>query len=82
MKLYNVNAKEFMNLLDHAKGNIYLQTDDGDKINLKSKLAQLLGLKILLDMANDASMNVELTLDDPADETMFLDYLINKKQPE
>lgn len=46
MKLYDIDIVKLIDLLDKAKGNVYLVTDDGDKLNLKSKLCQLVGIRL------------------------------------
>lgn len=44
ISLHNVDISEFLDVLDTCKGNVYLVTHEGDKLNLKSRLSQLLGL--------------------------------------
>lgn len=46
--LHNVNVSEFLSVLDSCKGNVYLITREGDRLNLKSKLCQLVGLTQLI----------------------------------
>ena len=36
-------------LLDSCEGEVYLMTRDGDRLNLKSKLCQLVGLTTLIE---------------------------------
>lgn len=59
--LTNVNVNEFLKLIDACKGDIYLVTDEGDKLNLKSKLSQLIGLSRLIEggIINNASLVCE-----------------------
>lgn len=47
--LKNVDVNDFLKLIDSCKGNIYLVTEEGDKLNLKSKLCQLVGLSKLIE---------------------------------
>ena len=42
--LNDINVSEFLNVLDSCEGNVFLVTHEGDKLNLKSKLSQLVGL--------------------------------------
>ena len=44
MSLHDIDVSEFLNVLDTCEGNVYLVSHEGDKINLRSKLSQLLGL--------------------------------------
>ena len=48
MSLHDIDVSEFLNVLDTCEGNVWLVTHEGDKINLKSKLSQLLGLTRLI----------------------------------
>ena len=65
----NMDMKVFMDLIDNSKGNVYLVTEDGNRLNLKSKLSQLVGLINIIEGAkvSDAS----LAFDNPEDETRF-----------
>lgn len=49
LSLHNVDVTEFLNVLDTCKGNVFLVTHEGDKLNLKSKLCQLVGLTRLIE---------------------------------
>lgn len=49
VELHDVNVPEFLKILDSCKGEVYLMTRDGDKLNLKSKLCQLIGLTSLIE---------------------------------
>ena len=42
--LHDINVSEFLAVLDACEGNVYLVTHEGDKLNLKSTLSQLIGL--------------------------------------
>ena len=42
MKIKNIdNPEEFLKVIDSCEGKVELITDDGDRLNLKSKLCQL-----------------------------------------
>ncbi len=49
ISLHDVNGSEFLSVLDTCKGNVFLVTHEGDKLNLKSKLCQLVGLTRLIE---------------------------------
>ena len=45
MKLQNIdNVEKFFSVIDECKGRVELVSPEGDRINLKSKLAQYLSL--------------------------------------
>ena len=42
MKIKNIeNPEEFLKVIDSCTGRVELITDDGDRLNLKSKLCQV-----------------------------------------
>ena len=49
MSLHNIDVSEFLTVLDTCEGNVFLVTPEGDKLNLKSKLCQLVGLTRLIE---------------------------------
>ena len=52
MKIENVNNVEgLFNLLNDLKGRVELVSEEGDRINLKSKLSQMLMMSHMLDKA-------------------------------
>lgn len=77
MKIFNMDVNKLIELLDQAKGNIYLMTNDGNTLNLKSKLCQLYGVKTLLETAQDVTVSPELKFDNSEDEALFIKYLLN-----
>ena len=52
MKIKNIeNPEEFLKIIDSCKGRVELITDDGDRLNLKSKLCQLVSLSTIFSSA-------------------------------
>lgn len=49
VSLHNIDVSQFLDVLDTCKGNVFLVTHEGDKLNLKSKLCQLVGLAKLIE---------------------------------
>ncbi|MGN1138061.1 MAG: hypothetical protein ACI4RM_01335 [Ruminococcus sp.] len=58
LNMHDVNVSEFLAVLDTCEGNVYLVTRDGDKLNLKSKLSQLLGLTQLIEGGKIADASI------------------------
>ena len=48
MSLHDIDVSEFLAVLDTCEGNVFLVTHEGDKLNLRSKLSQLVGLTKLI----------------------------------
>lgn len=49
MDMHNFDLKDFMAVLDSCEGDVYMVTDEGDRLNLKSKLCQLIGFTTLIE---------------------------------
>ncbi|MDR0914569.1 MAG: hypothetical protein LBM65_05350 [Oscillospiraceae bacterium] len=47
--LHNIDVTEFLAVLDTCEGNVFLVSREGDHLNLKSKLCQLVGLTQLIE---------------------------------
>ena len=78
IELHDVNVPEFLKELDSCKGNVYLVTREGDRLNLRSKLCQLVGLTQLIEGGKIAEAFVEC--DDPEDDSkLFRFNLFGKK---
>ena len=59
LELHDVDVPEFLKLLDRCQGNVYLVTREGDRLNLKSKLCQLVGLTKLIEGGKIAEAFIE-----------------------
>ena len=58
LSLHNIDVTAFLAVLDTCEGNVFLVTRDGDKLNLKSKLSQLLGLTQLIEGGKIADASI------------------------
>ena len=58
LNLHNIDVAEFLAVLDTCEGNVFLVTNEGDKLNLKSKLCQLVGLTKLIEGGKIAEASV------------------------
>ena len=47
LSLHNIDVAEFLAVLDTCEGNVFLVTNEGDRLNLKSKLCQIVGTKLI-----------------------------------
>lgn len=66
VELHKIDFKKFLEAIDQCKGDVFLVTDDGDKLNLKSKLCQLIGLTKIIEggMISSAKIVCENQEDD------------------
>lgn len=71
-KINKMEINSFIEALDNSKGDVWLTTDQGDRVNLKSKLSQLVGISAILEGAN--IVDAEIHFDNPDDEATFLQF--------
>ena len=48
IKMHNIDVATFTEIIAECEGDVYMVTPDGDKLNLKSKLCQLIGFTALI----------------------------------
>lgn len=72
IELHKINFGKFIEAIDQCKGNVWLVTEEGDKLNLKSKFCQLLGLAKIVEggMVTEAKIICE----DPADDSLLFRF--------
>lgn len=58
LSMHNINVSEFLAVLDTCEGNVFLVTRDGDRLNLRSKLSQLVGLTQLIEGGKIAEASI------------------------
>lgn len=76
ISLHNINVPDFLKVLDQCTGNVFLVTDEGDRLNLKSKLCQLVGLTKLIEGGSIAEASV--VCDNIEDETKLFRFNLYK----
>ncbi len=72
IELHNINFEEFLKIVDTCKGDVYLETADGDVLNLKSRLCQMIGLAGLF--ANPEIGEASIRCTDKDDETKLFRF--------
>ena len=72
INLHEVNIKEFVTELDNCKGNVYLTTKEGDKLNLKSTLCRMIGITRLIENGTISDATIECDL--PEDTTRLFRF--------
>ncbi len=78
--MHDIDIADFMKTLDACKGDVYLETSEGDVLNLKSKLCQMMGVANIMKGAviNEASLRCT----NPDDETLLFRFNLYKEVPE
>ena len=76
MKIKNIeNPEEFLKVIDSCTGRVELITDDGDRLNLKSKLCQLVSLSTIFSSAAKIP-EMEIVAHELEDSKKIMDYLM------
>ena len=79
MKVMNIeNPEEFLKVIDACEGQVELVTADGDRLNLKSKLCQLISLTTIFS-SSSASPEMEIIAHESDDSKRIMDYLMRGK---
>ena len=75
MKIKNItNPKAFFEKLESCTGSVELVTEEGDRLNLRSKLCQYV---VMAGMFSEAKIDeAELLFSNPDDVAIILEYLI------
>lgn len=75
MKFNNItDIEKFFSIIDSCKGTVELVSDEGDRLNLKSKLTQYVSLaKVFSDGTID---NLEIIAYEPEDVEKLMEYMI------
>lgn len=72
IKLHNIDFEDFIKVVDECKGDVFLETSDGDILNLKSKLCQMIGLSTILKNTEIGEATIRCA--NPEDETMLFRF--------
>ena len=72
LELHDIDVTAFLAVLDTCVGNVYLVTEEGDKLNLKSKLCQLIGLTQLIEGSKIVS--AKILAENPDDESKLFRF--------
>ncbi|MBE6739849.1 MAG: hypothetical protein E7565_05980 [Ruminococcaceae bacterium] len=80
IKLHDLDFNEFIKALDLCKGDVFLETDEGDVLNLKSKLCQIMGIANILSNATVGEATIRCV--DPEDETLLFRFNLYREIPD
>ena len=78
IKIYQVNdVDRFFKTIEECIGKVELITDDGDCLNLKSRLTQFISFSKLF--SNGTMSNLMLRVSEQKDQARLIDFLIHDK---
>ena len=68
----NLDLQGFIKELSNCTGNVWMETEDGDKINLQSAFCRLIGLKSILEGGKLSEATIEC--ENPDDESRLFRF--------
>ena len=66
-EIHNIDVDVFAKELNNCKGQVWLTTDEGDRINLMSAFCRMIGLMSIIQGAKLSQATIEC--EDPEDES-------------
>lgn len=79
MVMHDIDIADFIQTLDKCRGDVFLETEEGDVLNLKSKLCQMIGVANI--MKDAIIKEVTIRCADPADESLLFRFNLYKEVP-
>ena len=80
MVMHDIDIADFIKTLDACKGDVYLETSEGDVLNLKSKLCQMMGIANILKGAIISEATIRCT--NVEDESLLFRFNLYREVPE
>lgn len=80
IEMRKVDIAEFVSALSGCTGNVYLESEEGDCINLKSRLSALIGIAHIIEggLVTKATLRCE----NPEDESKLFRFALYREIPE
>ena len=72
IELHKIDFKKFLEAVDLCKGNVFLVTEEGDRLNLKSKLSQFIGIEKLVD--GGVINKAKVVCENPEDDSLLFRF--------
>ncbi len=80
IQIHNIDFNKFIEALDHCKGDVFLETPEGDCLNLRSKLCQIMGIANILNGAKVGEATIRCAK--PEDESLLFRFNLYGKLDE
>ena len=72
LELHKLDFGKFIEAIDQCKGNVWLVTSEGDKLNLKSRFCQLLGIAEIV--KGGLVTEAKVICEDPDDDSLLFRF--------
>lgn len=70
--MHDINLQEFNDVLASCKGDVFMVTEEGDRLNLRSKLCQLIGFTKLIEGGSITKATLECS--EPEDQSKLFRF--------
>lgn len=77
--MHDIDMADFMQTLDKCQGDVFLETSEGDVLNLKSKLCQMMGIANI--MRGAIIQEATIRCANPEDESLLFRFNLYKEVP-
>ena len=77
--MHDIDMADCIKTLDSCKGDVFLETSEGDVLNLKSKLCQIIGVANI--MKGAIIKEAALRCSNPEDESLLFRFNLYKEVP-
>lgn len=77
LELHNIDFEDFLKVVDSCKGSIYMETEEGDCLNLKSKLCKMISLAKIIKGGSIDEIIIKCEL--PEDESKLFRFNLFKE---
>ncbi len=81
LNLHDLDFADFLKAIDACKGDIFLETPEGDILNLKSKLSQMLGISNILKEGSRIDEAI-IRCANPEDESILFRFNLYQEVPD
>ena len=61
MDMHDFNLADFTQIISECEGDVFMVTEEGDRLNLKSKLCQLIGFSTIIQGGTVSEAKIECT---------------------
>lgn len=80
IEMHEVDIAEFIKALDGCTGNVYLESEEGDCINLKSRLSALIGIAQII--KGGLVTKATLRCENSEDESKLFRFALYREMPQ
>lgn len=72
VEMHKIELLKFLKAVDMCRGNVFLITEDGDRLNLKSRLSRFIGVARLVE--GGIIENAKVICENPEDDSLLFRF--------